>query len=256
VKTVYNQRRVILQFFYAVSGVKSNRPGANEVGIPLSQTACLLALAVLCLRGFVFAQTAPPLAIVDENLPALNAGVEIHIPLHATGGVPPIHWSAPASDLPEGTILTSDGYLIGRPTKPGAFPVSVTVEDSGHPAHSISKTFHAVVTAALLLDWLRPPLIHGNRIDGAVQVSNGSKDDFDLTVIIVAVNANGRATALGYQHSNLKAGATGIQIPFGETLPPGGYVVHADAVAEIPVKNSILRQRLQTAAPLPVTLGP
>jgi hypothetical protein len=47
-----------------------------------------------------------------------------------------------------------------------------------------------------------------------------------------------------------------MQIPFGETLPPGTYVVHADAVAEIPSKNSILRQRLQTPAPLPVTFGP
>ena len=253
---VYNQRRVILQFFYAVSGVKSNRLGGNDLGIVLSQTARLLALAALCLCGFVFAQSAPPLVIVDDSLPALNAGIEIHIPLHAIGGVPPYHWSASASDLPEGIILTSDGFLIGRPAKPGAFPFAVTVEDSGHPAHSISKTLQAVVTAALLLDWLRAPLIHGNRIDGAVQVTNGSKDDFDLTVIIVAVNAIGRATTLGYQRSNLKAGATGMPIPFGETLPPGTYVVHADAVAEIPARNSILRQRLQTAAPLPVTLGP
>lgn len=253
---MYSQRRVIFQFFYAVSGVKSNHLGVHDVGIVLSQTAWLLAFAALCFCGFVSAQTAPPLAILDDNLPALNAGVEIHIPLHATGGVPPYHWSAPTRDLPEGMILTSDGYLIGRPTKPGTFPLTVTVEDSGHPAHSISKTFPALVTTALLLDWLRPPLIHGNRVDGAVQVSNGSKDDFDLTVIIVAVNAFGRATALGYQHSNLKAGATGIQIPFAETLPPGAYVVHADAVAEIPAKNSILRQRLQTPIPLPVTPGP
>jgi hypothetical protein len=193
---------------------------------------------------------------VENDLPALDAGVEIHIPLHATGGVPPYHWNAPASDLPEGVALTSEGFLTGRPSKPGAFFLTITVEDSGHPAHSINKTFRGLVTAALLLDWLRLPLIHGNHIDGAVQVSNGSKDDFNLTVIIVAVNAVGRATALGHQHFNLKAGATSIQIPFGETLPPGAYIIHADAVAEIPAKNSILRQRLQTPVPLPVTFGP
>jgi len=211
---------------------------------------------LLGLSGFLAAQTALPLAIVDDNLPALAAGIEIHIALRASGGVPPYHWSAPASDLPEGMVLTSEGFLIGRPAKPGAVAVTITVEDSGHPAHSINKAFRALVTAALLLDWLRPPLIHGNRVDGAVQVSNGSKDDFDLTVIVIAVNAVGRATALGYQHFDLKAGATSIQIPFGETLPPGAYVVHADAVAEIPAKNSILRQRLQTPGPLPVTFGP
>ncbi|MBZ5551027.1 MAG: putative Ig domain-containing protein, partial [Acidobacteriia bacterium] len=250
------QRRVILQFFYAVSGVKSNQLEWNEVGMVSTQTARLLAVMALCLCGLGAAQTPPPLAIVDDSLPTLGAGVEVRVPLHATGGIPPYHWSAPASDLPEGIVLTSEGFLAGRPTKPGAFALTLTVEDSGRPAHSVSKTFRALVTAALLLDWLRPPLIHGNRVDGAVQVSNGSKDDFDLTVIIVAVNAVGRATALGYQHFNLKAGATSIQISFGETLPPGAYVVHADAVAEVTAKNSILRQRLQTPVALPVILGP
>jgi hypothetical protein len=245
-----------LQFFYAVSGVKSIQRGVDEVRIAVTQSVRFLAVTALCLSGFLAAQTAPPLAIVENDLPALAAGVEIHIPLHATGGAPPYHWSAPASDLPEGMVLSAEGFLAGRPTKPGTIALTITVEDSGHPAHTISKTFRALVTAALLLDWLRPPLTHGNRIDGAVQVSNGSKDDFDLTVIIVAVNAVGRATALGYQHFDLKAGVTSIQIPFGETLPPGAYVVHADAVAEIPAKNSVLRQRLQTPVALPVTLGP
>lgn len=251
-----NQRRVILQFFYAVSSVKSNQLEWNEVGIVLTKTVLRRAAATLCLAGFLAAQTPPPLAIVDDNLPALNAGVYIHIPLRAAGGVPPYHWSVPVRDLPEGIVLTAEGDLVGRPTKPGSFTLTITVEDSAHPAHSINRTFRALVTAALLFDWLRLPLIHGNRIDGAVQVSNGSKDDFDLTVIIVAVNAVGRATALGYQRLNLKPGSTNIQIPFEETLPPGAYLVHADAVAEIPAKNSILRQHLQTPGPLPVTLGP
>ena len=228
----------------------------DEVGIVLTQTVRLLAVTALCLCAFVVAQTVPPLAIVEDGLPALDAGVYIHIPLRATGGVPPYHWSVPASDLPEGMVLISEGFLTGRPTKPGAFAPTITVEDSGRPAHSSNKTFRVLVTAPLLLDWLRPPLIHGNRIDGAVQVSNGSKDDLDLTLIIVSVNAVGRATALGYQHFNLKAGATSIQIPFGETLSPGAYVVYADAVAEIAAKNSVLRQHLQTPAALPVTLGP
>ena len=70
-----------------------------------------------------------------------------------------------------------------------------------------------------------------------MQVSNGSKDTFDLTVIIVAVADNGRATAIGYEHFPLKAGATNVQIPFGNTLPHGGYVIHADAIAEIPTRK-------------------
>ena len=94
-----------------------------------------------------------------------------------------------------------------------------------------------------------------DRIDGIVQLSNGSRDDFDLTVIIVAVAESGRATAIGYEHFPLKAGAASVQIPFGNTLPHGAYAIHADAIAEIPTRKAILRQRLQTPQ-LQVTQGP
>jgi hypothetical protein len=132
----------------------------------------------------------------------------------------------------------------------------VTVEDSARPANSINKEFRVQVSASLLFEWLRPPQVRGDRMDGIAQVSNGTKDDFDLTVIVVAVNESGRATALGYQHLKLKAESANLQIPFGTTLPHGAYIVHGDAVAEIPAKNVILRRQLETPAPLPVTQGP
>ena len=134
--------------------------------------------------------------------------------------------------------------------------MSLRVEDSGHPPHRANKDFRLVVAASLLLDWLQSPKVHDNRIDGSVQVSNGAKETFDLTVVIVAVAENGRATAIGYEHFPLKAGSTNVQISFGSTLPNGAYVVHADAIAEIPKRNVILRQRLQTPQPLQVMQGP
>ena len=198
----------------------------------------------------------PPLAISEGPLPPLEAGVEFHILLHASGGVPPYVWSVASGDLPEGVTLTPEGLLTGRPSKPGAVTLTLKVEDSGHPAHSINKEFKAVVSASLLLEWLQPPKVRDNRIDGVVQLSNGSKDDFDLTVIIVAVADNGRATAIGYERFPLKAGANSVEIPFGNTLPHGGYVIHADAIAEIPARGAILRQRLQTPQPLQIAQGP
>jgi hypothetical protein len=210
---------------------------------------------LICFCGVLAAQ-APPLAIVDEALPAMDAGVEFHTLLHATGGVPPYVWSVASGDLPEGVTLTPEGLLAGRPAAPGTFTFTLKVEDSGHPAHTITKDFRAVVAASMLLEWLQPPKVHDNRIDGAVQVSNGSADTFDLTVIIVAVADNGRATAIGYEHFPLKAGAMSVKIPFGNTLPHGGYVIHADAIAEIPTRKAILRQRLQTPQPLQVLQGP
>jgi hypothetical protein len=210
---------------------------------------------LICFCGVLSAQ-APPLAIADEALPAMDAGVEFHMLLHATGGAPPYVWSVATGDLPEGVTLTPEGLLSGRPGKPGALTFTLRVEDSGHPAHTITKDFRALVAASMLLEWLQPPKVHDNRIDGTVQVSNGSADTFDLTVIIVAVADNGRATAIGYEHFPLKAGATSVKIPFGNTLPHGGYVIHADAIAEIPTRKAILRQRLQTPQPLQVIQGP
>lgn len=222
----------------------------------MNSTKIMRLIAILiCFCGVLAAQ-APPLAIADEALPALDAGVEFHMLLHATGGVPPYVWSVAGGDLPEGVTLTPEGLLAGRPAAPGTFTFTLKVEDSGHPAHTITKDFRAVVAASMLLEWLQPPKVHDNRIDGAVQVSNGSADTFDLTVIIVAVADNGRATAIGYEHFPLKAGATSVKIPFGNTLPHGGYVIHADAIAEIPTRKAILRQRLQTPQPLQVLQGP
>ena len=219
-------------------------------------TKIMRLIAILILFCGVLAAQAPPLVIADEALPAMDAGVEFHTLLHATGGIPPYVWSVATGDLPDGVTLTPEGLLAGRPAAPGTFTFTLKVEDSGHPAHTITKDFRAVVAASMLLEWLQPPKVHDNRIDGAVQVSNGSADTFDLTVIIVAVADNGRATAIGYEHFPLKAGATSVKIPFGNTLPHGGYVIHADAIAEIPTRKAILRQRLQTPQPLQVIQGP
>jgi len=198
-----------------------------------------------------------PLAIVDEPLPSLEIGVDFNFVLHATGGVAPYVWSVSGGELPEGIDLTPQGILHGRPTKPGTFSLTVTVGDSGHPAHTFSKELRGAVSAPLLLEWLDPPKVRDNRIDGSVQISNGSKDTYDLTVIIVAVaTLDSRATAIGYQRFDLKPGATNVKIPFGNTLPRGAYVVHADAIAEVPAKGTILRQRLQTSMPLMILQGP
>ncbi len=210
---------------------------------------------VACMGSVLFAQ-GPFLAVPDQPLPALDAGVEFHVLLHATGGVPPYSWSVDSGDLPEGISLSREGLLGGRPAKPGAFSFVLKVEDSAHPAHTITKEFQGEVTAPLLLEWLEPPKVHDDRIDGSVQVSNGSKDTFDLTVIIVAAAENGRATVLGYEHIPLKSGATNRKILFGSALPYGDYEIRADAIAEIPSRNTILRQGLQTPNRLQIVQGP
>jgi hypothetical protein len=214
-----------------------------------------LVAIVVSFCGLVAAQ-ATPLQVVDEALPPLDAGVEFHAFLHAKGGSPPYVWSVSSGDLPDGIALSAEGLLSGRPTRPGVFTFTLKVEDSGHPAYSMTKEFRTDVAAPLLLEWLESPKVHDNRIDGSVQVSNGSKDNFDLTVVIVAVAEDGRATAIGYEHFALKPGYTNVKIPFGNVLPHGAYVIHADAIAEIPTRRAILRQRLQTPQALQILQGP
>ncbi|MFZ1917737.1 MAG: putative Ig domain-containing protein [Terriglobales bacterium] len=214
-----------------------------------------LGAVLIGLCSFAGAQSS--ISILEDSLPPLSTGKEYHVQLHATGIAPPFVWSVIEGDLPEGINLSADGVLSGRPTKPGGYSFTLKVDDSGHPPHSATREFHPAVSTGLLLDWLDAPKVHDNRIDGSVQVSNGSRDTYDLTVVIVAVaSADQRATAIGYERFDLKPGANNVRISFGQTLPAGGYVVHADAIAEIPERNTILRQRLQSSQALQIAVGP
>src|SRR6266851_660762 len=116
----------------------------------MNSTKLTRLIAILICFSSLLAAQAPPLAIADEALPALDAGVEFHMLLHATGGVPPYVWSVATGDLPEGVTLTPEGLLAGRPAKPGAFTFTFKVEDSGHPAHTINKEVRALVAASML----------------------------------------------------------------------------------------------------------
>jgi hypothetical protein len=78
-----------------------------------------------------------------------------------------------------------------------------------------------------------------------VRVSNGSKDNYDVTVIVVAVNQFGKAFALRYEHLSLAPQTETPDLSFNSTLPLGSYTVHVDAVAEVPSKGEIYRQRLE-----------
>jgi hypothetical protein len=232
--------------------VTHNR-GARIWALMVALAICFCALAAAQAQG---PSPIPPLVITDEPLPQFDAGVDFHFVLHATGGLPSYGWSVQSGDLPDGISLSREGFLTGRPSQPGSFQFVIKVDDSGHPAQTRSKEFQVEVTAPLLLEWLDPAKVQDDRIDGSVQVSNGSKENFDLTVVIVAVADNGRATAIGYQHFDLKAGALNVKIPFGSSLPHGGYTIHVDAIAEIPKRNAIIRQRLETPQPLQVIQGP
>jgi len=55
---------------------------------------------------------------------------------------------------------------------------------------------------------------------------------------------------------SFEKGNHGFRDSVRDILPPGPYVVHADAVGEVAEKNQIYRARLQTPGPLQVAVGP
>ncbi len=192
------------------------------------------------------AATGPPLTVETTTLPKGYLQRFYRFEMHADGGITPRNWKLTSGALPAGIRLEPDGVLSGVPTQTGEFSFSATITDSGIPRQLISREFNVLVVTPLIVRWSRPPKVAGARVDGAIKVSNQTGQDFDLTMVVLAVNENGRATAIGYQHFPLKRNTIDFEIPFGETLPYGAYSVNVDVIAEAASINSIFRGRLVT----------
>jgi hypothetical protein len=209
----------------------------------------VLILCCLCvLTGISRAQqgaaTGEPIVIQTTSLPKAYLKQHYETRLEAHGGITPLRWEITDGALPAGIVLGHDGVLSGIPAETGEFKFTVTLTDSGRPAAQRNQQLVLTVMAPLLAQWGRYPKVKGQRLEGSIIVSNQTEQDFDLTVIMMAVSETGRATAIGYQRFNLTKGDTGKEIPFGENLPQGSYELDVDAVAEVAATNSIYRARL------------
>jgi hypothetical protein len=179
------------------------------------------------------------------------------VKFHARGNyVPVLHWKLLSGTLPRGITLEDDGLLHGEAQRAGEFQFVVGVRDGGQPQQAWQKGFTIKVVEAITVAWKVPAHVNANRIEGSVEVSNTTADDMDLTFDVKAVAENGRATEIGYQRFPLKRGTIGMALPFGESLPFGGYVIHVNVVGEVAKRNAIYRQQMQTPAPLQVLVGP
>ena len=156
--------------------------------------------------------------------------------------------------LPRDIKLQDHGELFGIPDESGQFDFTVLVTDNARRIQQKQKLTLTVATP-LAADWEKLANVNGQRIDGSIKVSNHTGRDFDLTVIVLAVNEIGRATAIGYQHFPLKKDTREMEIPFGDTLSRGNYLVNVDVVGEEPVSNRVFRARLVTGKEQ-VTQGP
>jgi hypothetical protein len=214
---------------------------------------CVLASVATAQQG---AATGEPLIVRTASLPKAYLRQQYETRLEARGGITPLRWEITEGAAPAGIVLGRDGILSGAPTETGEFKFTVTVTDGGRPAMQRNQQLVLTVVAPLMAQWGRYPKVTGRRLEGSITVSNQTEQDFDLTVIMMAVNETGRATAIGYQRVALKKGTTSLEIPFGENLPQGSYELNVDAVAEVAATNSIYRARLVPKERFQMLQGP
>ena len=196
---------------------------------------------------------ASGLRFQTSSLPNASIGRPYDATIVVTGGTPPLQWNVTQGRLPPGIALQStSGILSGAPASAGTYSFTVVVTDT--TPQTKTATFTIRVEDYLAIRWKSGPVLDSNTISGTVEVANSSRDTYDQTVIIVAVNEIGKAFALGYQRFNLSPQSQQV-IPYSSSLPNGQYIVHADAIAEIPARNIIRRDRLQTQQPITVNVN-
>jgi hypothetical protein len=204
-------------------------------------------------------QAAPDDGLVIEpgELPTTYPQAPYHVFFHAHGNyVPVLQWKIAKGALPPGITLNENGTLHGAAQRAGEFEFVVVVRDGSQPQQAVQKTFAIKVLDAMTIDWKVPAHVNVSRIEGSVEVTNATADDMDLTFDVKAVADNGRATEIGYQHFVLTKGTMGMALPFGESLPHGGYVVYVNVVGEVAKRNVIYKQQMKTPAALQVIPGP
>jgi Putative Ig domain len=205
--------------------------------------------AVACAaQGQSSAADRPASLVIATPHPASAiAGRSFNLPLVATGGVAPYSWHLVDGPLPPGLKLhPHSGMISGVPAAAGEYRFTVAVTDSSAPPLQVHRVMTISVIAGLTIEWKQFPSVQGATLSGSVAVTNEAGQDLDLTVVVVAVNAIGRATTLGYRHIKLAAEQLELVVPFSSSPGPGTYVVHADAIAHHPGSHHVYRARQQT----------
>ena len=233
--------------------VKKNRRAYN---LRMRAEVTIRGLAVLSsimLLGVVApAQQKPATEVATKTLPA--AGLWSFYSVQMSGEIADgMRWRMVGGSLPRNVELREFGRLEGVVNQQGRFAFSA-VGTRSDGTKTKPKRFALEVETPLKADWLRKSQVNANRIEGSIKVSNTTGRDFDLTFDVLAVNEIGRATAIGYQHFKLKKNTRNMELPFGDTLAPGSYVLNIDVVGEEPQSNMIFRARMvapkQTIAPV------
>lgn len=195
--------------------------------------------------------TGPPIDLLTRAPLTLSLGEPVARILFAAPRPSLTSFTLRSGKLPIGLQLTPGGLLYGTPSEVGTFRADIAAVDiNGNARFSLSIL---VTSEALAIAWKEAAHVEGESIAGSVEITNRLSKPADITVIIVAVNEINKAFALGYQHYQVSPGSRPQLVRFGSQLPFGKYIVHADAIAEVPIPKTIYRSRIQTQNSLVIT---
>lgn len=221
----------------------------------LGRKACRAGFVLLAMYSWAQTSGSASLAISTKELPKAFLWEPYAFSLQATGGIAPYRCRIASGALPPGFTLNLNGEITGTPEDLFRADLSIAVSDSDRPPKRFQKKFMLVTEVPLAAKWSNRARVNGQRVEGSIKVSNHTGRDFDLTVIVLAVNEIGRATALGYQRFSLQRDTRDLEIPFGDNLSRGNYAVNVDVVGEEGISGRIFRARL-VAEGEQVTQGP
>lgn len=197
----------------------------------------------------------PSIRIVEARLPDCVLGQEYDARLRAIAGSEPLQWEIVKGQLPAALKLAPrTGRIMGKCEAAGEARFAVRVTDASKPPQTAEREFTLRVPPPIEVKWKDMPTVREGGIHGSVTLTNGLKDKYEVTLIIVAVNEVGKAFVLGYRHHRLRPQAGSEAVEFGgdTVLPRGRYIVHVDAVGEDLARKKIYRARLQAHDPLSV----
>src|SRR5215469_16200677 len=123
-----------------------------------------------------------------ENLPPASLWEPYSHSLAAAGGIRPYHWTVVSGSLPHRLELRDDGEIRGTVDDSTVGELTLSVRDSNSPPEREQRKFTLRVETPLAAEWDRTARVNGQRIDGSIKVSNHTGRDFDLTVVVLAVN--------------------------------------------------------------------
>ncbi len=191
----------------------------------------------------------PAITITTSSLPVATVGAAYSAAVVATGGIPPLTWSA--TGLPTGLAISPTGAISGTAGAPGSSTVTVTVKDSLGTTASKTLPLSVVLPPA-------PPLTYSGVLSASppaqqpqLQVSLGTVYPVDVVVTLTltfAPDSGGDDPSIQFSTGGRTAKVT---VPAGSTLASTTVGLQTGTVAGLITITSQLQAVGQDVTPTP-----